>query len=480
MLRSRTSAGRPLALIACLVLAAAAAPAATGSELLEKAIYTEETVGDLDQAIEIYQKVVAEGAKSIDAAAEAQFRIGACLEKQGKTQEATKAFQAVVDDYPKATRWVAKAKDRLPGSPKLLATPWGDGDELQFEMKLPTGMGIGCQIYRVAKQPRDGVEAWKCESWQVVTLNGAFGKSRVWADLDTFAPIESHWRHSVLGEADAVYEKDKVVITLAGRSEPVTLESEGPLYDNEQAAEMFRRLPLKEGFKTTPTVISSLTAMAIPLKLSVTKVETIEVPAGKFECFRLHIDDLNQTFWIANDERRNIVRFAAGGVVADLMEVRKATTGESVPLKRDLFTLTLPPEWHTYTPSQSEQDPRTTTWLIDPDATMQSRVEGGELTPIKEKFTTPSDWLKEALKKYRERLVDLTLDDDSIQAVEINGRQAAVAVFEYKEGDKNQKAQRVAVFGDKSAVNLRFSAPTEDFDKWQPAITKIVSSLKVE
>ena len=61
----------------------------TPSALLEKGIYTEETVGDLAEAIQIYQRVVSTGKESTRAAAQAQYRIGACYEKQGKAEKAS-------------------------------------------------------------------------------------------------------------------------------------------------------------------------------------------------------------------------------------------------------------------------------------------------------------------------------------------------------------------------------------------------------
>ena len=67
------------------------------SALLEKAIYTEETVGDLDAAIKLYEKAVAEG-KAVDAvAAEAQYRLGLCLLKQGKKDEGIAAFKKLIE-----------------------------------------------------------------------------------------------------------------------------------------------------------------------------------------------------------------------------------------------------------------------------------------------------------------------------------------------------------------------------------------------
>ena len=81
---------------------------------MEKAIYTEETVGDLPTAITIYQKVLVEAEKGEAQAAEAQYRLGKCLLKQKKTDKAVAAFQKVVDSYPDHKDWVAKAKLQIP------------------------------------------------------------------------------------------------------------------------------------------------------------------------------------------------------------------------------------------------------------------------------------------------------------------------------------------------------------------------------
>ena len=50
---------------------------------LEGAVYLEETVGDLDKAIEAYKKVIQASKKQIAVAAEAQFRLGKCYAQKG-------------------------------------------------------------------------------------------------------------------------------------------------------------------------------------------------------------------------------------------------------------------------------------------------------------------------------------------------------------------------------------------------------------
>ena len=85
------------------------AAAATPSELLQKAIYTEETVGNLDEAMKLYEQVIAEGKSSQEAAAQAQYRLALCYQKKGREAEAKAAFETLIENYPNAKDLVAQA-----------------------------------------------------------------------------------------------------------------------------------------------------------------------------------------------------------------------------------------------------------------------------------------------------------------------------------------------------------------------------------
>ncbi len=468
-------------IMGCLAFLSSATPAnaATAAELLEKAIYTEETVGDLDEAIKVYEKVVAEGKAAENLAAQAQLRIGLCYAKLGKNDKATAAFQAVIDNYPQVEEVVAQAREQLPREPKLQPAPWGEGDELLMEMQLPNGMGVGEQIYRVSAIEKDGQPYWECQTWQTIVINGQLGKSRVLIDKETFAPIESNWKHTMLGQATGSYGKDQVVIQLSNQTDSTTLKFTGQVFDNEQAAEMFRLLPLKEGYKTTVQIISTLGTTLIPLELDVTKLETIEVPAGSFECFRLELN-IGQTFWISTDEHRYIVQFRAGGVTAKLSDIRQYKPGESTEVKEDRFSVTLPPDWFAYTPSNNTQDKSPETSLIDPHAIANTKIEAGPLEPLQSETDSPEAWLKTSLDKHREQTEDFKLTDQGIEVTTIGGRPAASATFHFKEGNKSMTARRIAIFGETSAINVRFSVESDLYDKWEPEFAKVLSTLKVK
>ncbi|TWU59311.1 hypothetical protein Poly51_20990 [Rubripirellula tenax] len=470
-----------LASLALLAMIAMTTPAtaATAAEMLEKGIYTEETVGDLDGAIEVYLKVVVEGKESAKAAAQAQFRIGMCYQKQGKADLAARAFQSVIDGYPAATDWVNKAKSQLATDTELLPVPWGEGDEMQLEMKLQTGLGIGVQVWRVAKSQHEGKPAWECNAWQVVTANSQKGKSQVFADANTFAPLASTWKHSLLGEATAAYTANDVEIKLASKTDPTTLTLDSKIYDNEQAAEMFRRLPLKPGYKTDVTVVSTLVASKVPIELEVTGTETITVPAGTFECFRMELN-IGQTFYISNDPHRYIVRFEAGGVTADLTRVGPSQAGKPTSFDSDRLSTTLPPDWFAYTPSNPGSNKTVKTYLIDPLARADVRLEVGPLDEVQEKHASPSDWLTSSLDEYKKQLKDFAITQAGVRPIKIGDQDAAVAEITFTDGKRSMKGTRITLYGTESAANLGYMAEGEDFDGLAKSFQQLVDSVRVK
>ena len=76
-----------------LMSTVAATAAESLSVLLQKGIFAEETEGNLDAAIKIYEGIVKDGEANRSVAAQAQYRLGVCLVKKGKHDEAEAAEQ---------------------------------------------------------------------------------------------------------------------------------------------------------------------------------------------------------------------------------------------------------------------------------------------------------------------------------------------------------------------------------------------------
>ncbi|MCK4885868.1 MAG: right-handed parallel beta-helix repeat-containing protein [Planctomycetes bacterium] len=80
---------------------------------LHEAIYAEETEGDLDKAIDLYQQVITQASKIERIAAKASYKLGMCYLKKDDKASAAKYFQAVVEKYPSQRAYINKAKEQL-------------------------------------------------------------------------------------------------------------------------------------------------------------------------------------------------------------------------------------------------------------------------------------------------------------------------------------------------------------------------------
>ncbi|VGO17926.1 hypothetical protein PDESU_06528 [Pontiella desulfatans] len=85
-------------------------PAGPIAVLLEQGIYTEETVGDLSRAIEIYSEIVDADQANRKVVAEALFRLGRCYVEEGKTAEAVRELRKIVNHYLDQERYVRRAE----------------------------------------------------------------------------------------------------------------------------------------------------------------------------------------------------------------------------------------------------------------------------------------------------------------------------------------------------------------------------------
>jgi len=141
-----------ICLLAAVLCGSAAGQNPTTSELLQKGIYLQETVGDLDGAIKVYRQIMQMARQSRANAAQAEYRLGMCLLKKGRQAEATETFQKLIREYPEQTDMVAKARpyaesaahtaDTSNPTDPFAFTPIGDMEAMRYEhtaVLLPNG-----------------------------------------------------------------------------------------------------------------------------------------------------------------------------------------------------------------------------------------------------------------------------------------------------------------------------------------------------
>lgn len=340
--------GRAKAILSLLSLAiltssAPLARADSPSETLEKAIYSEETKGDLDGAMTLYQQVIEQAKTSKALAAQAQYRLGVCQYKKRNYSAATASFETLVKDYPDEKELVALARDYLARNNDLLAAPWADGEEERWDIKLAGGLKVGFGVLTADAGESNGQKIWRLG---LLMSAGALQASQVEADAATMKPIHSIWKHTLLGEANAVYASDHADVKMTGKEDASNISLDGPVYDNQEAYHLFRRLPLAPGYKSAVPVFSSLGGgPIIRLNVEVTGTETVTVPAGTFPCYKLDLH-IGQVFWISTDAPRDIVKIEGGGVIMELTGVRRRDPTDPVKyVDPDGFSLTAAPGW---------------------------------------------------------------------------------------------------------------------------------------
>jgi len=94
-------------------LLTSAVQAKSPSLLLQEGLYAEETEGDLEKAIEIYQQVIDEAGEIQRLAAKATYQLGMCYLKKGDKEKAAEYFQRVVSNYATQKILVKKADEQL-------------------------------------------------------------------------------------------------------------------------------------------------------------------------------------------------------------------------------------------------------------------------------------------------------------------------------------------------------------------------------
>jgi len=114
-------------LVAAAFLSTSAA-AQTAAELLQKGIYAQDTVGDVDAALAVFRQIVKTPSSQRRYAAQAQARIVRCLLEKRNTSAASQEFEVLVRDYAEFKDIVSAAAVALRGR--------GPGRE---SVQLPSG-----------------------------------------------------------------------------------------------------------------------------------------------------------------------------------------------------------------------------------------------------------------------------------------------------------------------------------------------------
>ncbi len=471
---------RQLALtIFAVVLMGLPAEGQSTAELLQKGIYTQETVGDLDGAIKIYRQILNSTSQSRTYAAQAQYRLAQCLLKKGENDEAVKAFEKVVQDYPDQKELVSKARAYVPDESisTLLPVPWADDELSELRIKLPGGLEIGTLITSIEPDdanPRNSV------LWYRTYVEGSPEQwSRTDVDRNSMRPIRAATRISLLGDYRTDYETGQARVESQGK-EPRVVALDGPVFDNQEFIFLSRRLPLALGFKKSISVLAA-GGTVIKINVAVIAMEDVQVPAGKFHCYKLELAGFDQTFWIGADAPRPLVKVETHGQTVELSNLRKLDRSPLVyqDAKIDL-SFTASAGWIAKPEDLPAKD-ETRVFMLDPESKASLLVWAKEQKTMKSEIVKQlRAGLDERVERRSKMLKDYRIRPESIQTRQIGGNQVLSAVAEFLQGQ--QKMVEYLTWVRSENVNSLFFAtvPASDLDEFRKRLDPVLETVKIK
>ena len=286
-------------------------------------------------------------------------------------------------------------------------------------MRLEGGQKIGAVGLAIEAGELESRPVWRMLVRRFITGGLNQGVSRVVVDRETMRPRRTEWDHTILGAANAVWDNQKVVITKGKGSDQseTSVDLDGLAYSNDQTFYSLRMLPLEVDYKTTiPLRVAFTGGNPVGFEVSVSKKEQIETPAGTFDCFRLETN-IAQTFWVADNPERYLVRFDAGGVVAELSSIEH--DGDQRLENTELFfSITLPDGWFSYAGSSSNDATSAGFHLVSPDmgfATLQVRKKS--LLDAEERQSARA-WAEAKIQSLKDRVKSVEVVADVTDAPE--------------------------------------------------------------
>src|SRR6266536_3536265 len=96
-----------------LAVGASIVHAQSGYDLFQKALVKERAVGDVEEALRLYQRIVKEFGGNHALAAKAELRMGLLYDRLGRKADAQRAYQAVVNQYGDQTNEARQARAKI-------------------------------------------------------------------------------------------------------------------------------------------------------------------------------------------------------------------------------------------------------------------------------------------------------------------------------------------------------------------------------
>jgi hypothetical protein len=373
---------------------------------------------------------------------------------------------------------------------ELLPVPWVDGESLKLQITLENGLEIGAFVFSANAAQEGGKDIWVTSLGRYIMLEVIQAFSRVKADRQTFRPLSSFFRHPKLGQFEAAYASTEVTLKTItggdGKERTRKIELNGIHYDNEQSVKLLRRLPLENGFQATMPLFATFTEGALAYKVEVTARETIEVPAGTFECYRVEFPELQQTYWISADAHRYPVKFEADGLVGSLDTIRVNEPGKVIEYrdKEFGFSVAAPADWYLIKKEDRDEnansDDPTVYQLLDPEAEAITVLRGRPAEILRAHDVDSRGLADMRVKKRTQLWKDFKVRDDSWTERTISGQPGVSFIADFTIRGKAMAQYYVCSRGESTAVEFIAVIDRNKFASFKGQLDAIIKAYKEE
>ena len=450
----------------------------TTAELLEKGIYTEETIGDLESAIQIYEQVIQKATSERPYAAKALYRISVCYRKSGDDARADEALRELVLKYGDQSDLVSLARAQMKEEVeepdlRLDPAPWEDGEELHLTFRFPGGdRPLGKIVSAVQNDRVDGRMVARLQLRRL--FPGNQGVSNVVVDMDDFAPIETRVRHTVFGRIDAVFGDKQIELFRPNDDEPQVVTASSRAYENDSVMHLFRRLPLRLGYNATVPIFASITGQFIGLTIDVSEIDTLEVPAGTFPCYRLDTN-INQTLWISTGPERYAVKAEMGGVAGELEKITSRRRDQAIDYETERLAFHVPSDWIVFDQGKRNTTEQTVS-MQDPSGVGTAVIKSWSVLPSDDQAL--EDMVEEVIKDNVEKYGTYGLREGSPWKGRVSDQPSLHYLADFKLQDRPLVQYRVFVKTPDTWVKIIFVLPSEALTERREEMDVIIQSLK--
>jgi hypothetical protein len=453
--------------------------------LMEKAIYTEETLGNLNEAIGLYQQIAADTEAGRATAALALYRLGMCYQKSGRAGDAQTAFLKLARLYPEQQELISKIPARS-NAPQFRTAPWIDGELLRYSASTKgSGAGLGLTLTLVIEAVKEGGKS----AWRFRTVTGLTGpmESYVISMDSAFTPIDSRQNDSEQTPASHTqYFPNRVVFykTVAGNLRTKEYALPRTAYSQDQIIYLLRCLPLKEGYETVLPVFKPSDGSIVDIKVTVEGREKITVAAGTFDCYKIvnRGDNAEYTYWLSSDGHFYPVKYSTSNSVDfELSSISKLEKNRTVVFvdSEQGVSLSAPPGWIVYSSNLMGSHLIS---LLDPEDETLCYMGVTKSTGDQDLSNNFPKVADQIIRIYQTQFKGYQVRDGSRENIAIAGLPAIRFIADHKAliSGRDMVMYTIVTATSNKIAEIYFKTTRENFNKWRPVFDSIANSLQMK